>query len=78
MFFIFKCGCLSGLNNLNLHLEIQFLKKSRARKNFKIFCPTVQIIVALYVTLKQVKFFHTVFQDAPLETRAHEMFQKIK
>ena len=35
--FIFKCGCLSGFNNLNLHLEIVFFKKSRAYKNFKIF-----------------------------------------
>ena len=26
--FIFKCGCLSGSNNLNLHLEIAFLTKS--------------------------------------------------
>ena len=25
--FIFKCGCLSGSNNLNLHLEIAFFLK---------------------------------------------------
>ena len=35
----------------------------------KIFCPSVQIIVALlYVTLKQVNFFHTVFLDANLKS----------
>ena len=68
MFFIFKCGCLSGWNSLNLHLEISFLKKSRACKNFKIFCPSVQIIVALHMTLKQVNFFHTVFLNANLKS----------
>ena len=65
-FFIFKCGCLSGSSNLNLHLEIALLKTSRACKNFKIFCPSVLTIVALYcdtlvltiVALKQVHFFH--------------------
>ena len=44
-----------------------FLKKSRAWKNFKIFCPSVLTIVALHVTLKQVYFFHTVFHDATLD-----------
>ena len=58
--FIFKCGCLSGSNNLNLHLEVQFLKKCRACKNFKIFCPSVLTIVALYVTLTS-KFFSQSF-----------------
>ena len=67
MFFIFKCGCLGGSNNLNLHLEMTFLKKSRAWKNFKIFWPSVLTIVALHVTLKQVYFFHTVFHDATLD-----------
>ena len=61
MFFIFKCGCLSGSNSLNLHLKISFLKKSRACENFKIFCPSVQIIVALHVALKQVNFFTQFF-----------------
>ena len=65
--FIFKCGCLSGSNNLNLHLEIAFLNKSRACKNFKILCPSVLTIVALYLTLKQVIFFHRTFHDAALK-----------
>ena len=26
--FIFNCGCLSGSNNLNLHLEIAFFLKN--------------------------------------------------
>ena len=68
MFFIFKCGCLSGWNSLNLHLEISFLKKSRACKNFEISCPSVQIIVILHMTLKQVNYFHTVFLDANLKS----------
>ena len=68
MFSIFKCGCLSGWNSLNLHLEISFLKKSRACESFQIFCPSVQIIVALQMTLKQVNFFHTVFLDANLKS----------
>ena len=59
--FIFKCGCLSGSNNLNLHLEIAFFFKSRACKNFKTVCPTVLIVVALYVILKQVFFFTEFF-----------------
>ena len=66
MFFIFKCGCLSGSNSLNLHFEISFLKKSRPCKNFKIFCSSVQIIVTLHVTLKQVFFFSHSFHDANL------------
>ena len=37
-------------------MEIAFLKKYRACKNFKIFCPSVLTIVALYATLKQVIF----------------------
>ena len=69
MILIFKCGCLSGSNSLNLHFEISFLKKSRPWKNFKIFCPSIQIIVALHVTLKQVTFLHTVFHDANLKSR---------
>ena len=68
MFSIFKCGFLSGWNSLNLHLEISFLKKSRACENFQIFCPSVQIIVALQMTLKQVDFFHTVFLDTNLKS----------
>ena len=56
--FIFKCGCLSGSNNLNLHLEIAFSEKSRTWKNFKIFCASVLTIV-LYVTLKQVFSSHS-------------------
>ena len=60
--FIFKCGCLSGSNNLNSHLEIAFFLKSRACKNFNIFCPSVLTIVALYVTLKLVKFFQCFSQ----------------
>ena len=60
--FIFKCGCLSGSNNLNLHLEITFFKKSIACRNFKIFCPSVLTFVALYVTLKQVNIFQSFSQ----------------
>ena len=45
--FIFNCGCLNGSNNLNLQLGIAFLKKSRACKNSKIFCPSVLTFVAL-------------------------------
>ena len=60
---------LSGSNSLNLHLEISFLKKSRACENFKIFCPSFQIIVALHLTLKQVNFFRTIFLDANLKSQ---------
>ena len=57
---IFKCGCQSG--SASLHLEIAFFKISRADKNFKIFCPSVLTIVALFVTLKHVKqIFFTQF-----------------
>ena len=50
-------------------MEISFLKKSRACENFKIFCPSFQIIVALHLTLKQVNFFRTIFLDANLKSR---------
>ena len=66
--FSLKFSCLSGSNNLNLHLEIAFLKKSRACKNFKIFCVSVRTIVALYVTLKQVNLFQRVFHNASLKS----------
>ena len=65
--FIFKCDCLSG-SNLNLHSEIAFFKKCRACKNIKIFCPSFLTIVALYVTLKEVNFFHTIFHNATLKS----------
>ena len=42
---------LSGPKYLSLHLEITFLKKSRAGRDFKILRPSVLTIVALYVTL---------------------------
>ena len=69
MFFIFKCSCLSDSNSLNLRLEISFSKKSTACENFKIFCPSVQIIVALHVTLKQVNFFSHSFSRRKSESR---------
>ena len=49
-------------------MEISFKKNSKACENLKIFGPSVQIIVALHVTLKQVIFFHTVFLDANLKS----------
>ena len=55
------CGCSSGSNNLNLHLKIEFFKKSRAHKIFKIFCPSSLTTVALYMTLEQV-FFQLFFK----------------
>ena len=33
--FVFKCGCLSGSNNLNLHLEMAFLKKIYSMQKFQ-------------------------------------------
>ena len=58
---------LSGSNYLSLHMEIAFFFKSRAGKNFKMSCPLILTIVALYVALKQVNFFHTIFHDATLK-----------
>ena len=78
MFFIFNCSRLSGSNNLNLHLEIAFFKKSRGCKNFKILCPSVQIIVALYVTLKQIFFTQFFTMQLWKVNSSPEMFQKIK
>ena len=49
-------------------MEIALFLKSRACKNFKILCPSVLTNVALYVTLKQVNFFHTVFHDITLKS----------
>ena len=37
--FIFKCGCLSGSNNLNLHLEVHFLKNIEHAKISKYSVP---------------------------------------
>ena len=48
--------------------KLHFLKKSIACKNLKIFSPLVLAIVALYVTLKQVNFFHIVFHDATMKS----------
>ena len=66
--FVFRCGCVSGSNNCNLHFELAFLKKFRACKNFKIFCPSVLSIVPLCATLKQVNIFQAVFYDANLKS----------
>ena len=59
--FIFKCGCLITIIYI-------WKLKSRACKNFKIFCHSVLTIVVLYVTLKQVNVFHKVFHDATLKS----------
>ena len=79
MFFIFKCGCLSRSNDLNLQLEIEFLKKFGACKNFKIFGLSVLIIVVLYMTLKRVIFFTQLFtMQLGKVNSSPEMFQKNK
>ena len=67
MFFIFKCGCLSGWNSLNLHLEIPFLKKSRACENFKSKFSVPQS-KSLWPVTWHVNFFQTVFLDANLKS----------
>ena len=58
--FIFKCGCLSGSNNHNLHLEIAFFLKSRA-------CHSPNHCGPLHDT-KTSNFFHRVFHDATLKS----------
>ena len=47
--FTFNCGFLNDSNNLFTFGNCIF-KKSRACKNFKIFCPSFLTLVALYMT----------------------------
>ena len=76
--FIFKCGCLSGSNNLNLHLKISFFLKSTACKNFEIFCPSVLTTAALYVTLRPVIFFSRCNSEKLIRILPFHKFTRVR
>ena len=57
--FIFKCGCLSGSNKLNLHLEIVFFKKIYSMQTFQnIISLSLNHCGPLYDTKTSKVFFH--------------------
>ena len=62
-----KYGCLRGSNYLNLHWKLHF-SKIYSMHNLKLFCPSDLTIVVFLVTLKQVNFFHVVFNDTTLKS----------